>query len=217
MDGIATRKRALRRDIRSRLETLSGPELQEKSRRIAEHLLATPWWQRARWVFAYIAMPAEVETRDIIVRAYLDHKEVAIPRMEGDELVFYRYDGKVDGLLPNQFGILEPDPSWLVLDPCRLDGGGDENGRADTAGETAAGADRGALLVLAPGMAFDANRRRLGRGKGYYDRLLSAARCSGVDLAVVGLAYEEQLVDEIPVHDHDQPLDGVVTDRQVIR
>jgi len=191
-------------EIRSRLKALSGPELQEKSRRIAENLFATPWWGQARWVFAYIAMPAEVETRDIIVRAYRDRKRVAIPRMHGPQLVFYRYDGRTQDLLPNQFGILEPDPAWVVVDPCRL------------AEEPEAVPGTNRLLVLAPGMAFDRSRQRLGRGKGYYDRLLSAARCSGVGMAVVGLAYSEQLVDEIPVHDHDQPLDGVITDGEVI-
>ena len=204
LDNVAARKRELRREIRARLGALSGPELQEKSRRIAAHLFGTPWWQGSRWIFAYIAMPAEVETREIIVRAYRDGKQVAIPRMEGEQLVFYLYDGNTAGLLPNQFGILEPDPSWVAVDPCGL---------AENPGDGSTG---GTLLVLAPGMAFDRSRRRLGRGKGCYDRLLAAARCSGVELAVVGLAYSEQLVDEIPVHDHDQPLDGVVTDRQVI-
>jgi 5-formyltetrahydrofolate cyclo-ligase len=203
-DTTASRKAKLRKLIRSRLKTLSGPELQDKSRRIAENLLTTPWWEEAEWVFAYIAVPEEVETREIIVRAYRQQKQVAIPRMEGHKLTFYRYDGRTHELLPNQFGILEPDPRWVAVDPCRV-----AAERPDMPGGRP-------LLVLAPGVGFDRNRRRLGRGKGYYDRLLSAVRCADVRLSVVGVAYSEQLVDEIPVHDHDQPLDGVVTDREVI-
>ncbi|MBN1836478.1 MAG: 5-formyltetrahydrofolate cyclo-ligase, partial [Spirochaetales bacterium] len=187
MDSVAARKRELRKQIRDRLATLTGPELQEKSRRIAENLFSTSWWEQARWVFAYIAMPAEVETREIIVGAYRSRKQVAIPRMEGHHLAFYRYHGRTQDLLPHQFGVLEPDPGWEVVDPCRL------------AEESAANGGGCGLLVLAPGLGFDRHRRRLGRGKGYYDRLLSGTRCAGIEHAVVGLAYAEQLVDEIPV------------------
>jgi len=204
VETVASRKTQLRRDIRGRLKALSGPELLDKSREIAANLFATPWWEEAGWVFAYIAMPGEVETREIIVRAYREQKRVAIPRMQGDDLVFYGYDGKTRELLPNQFGVLEPDPRWMMVDPLRLDA------------EGAGPAGQGRLLILAPGLGFDRSRRRLGRGKGYYDRVLSSLRRAGGGFAVVGLAYSEQLVEEIPVHDHDQPLDGVVTDREVI-
>jgi 5-formyltetrahydrofolate cyclo-ligase len=204
VDNVASRKIEVRRSIRQRLKTLSGPELEDKSGRIAENLFATSWWEEAQWVFVYIAMPAEVETRAIIVRAYRDNKRVAIPRIEGDELVFYRYDGKTRELLPNQFGILEPDPRWVAVDPCRL------------VFERPASHGSRPLLILAPGMGFDRSRQRLGRGRGFYDRLLAAVRCAETGFSVVGLAYSEQLVEDIPVHDHDQPLDGIVTDREVI-
>jgi 5-formyltetrahydrofolate cyclo-ligase len=193
----------VRAQVRGRLDGFGGPELQEKSRRIAQNLFATGWWQEAQWVFAYIAMPVEVDTRDIIVRAYTDEKRVAIPRMEGEQIVFYRYHGRTQELLPNQFGILEPDPEWVAVDPCALpkDPTGTRPGRS--------------LLILAPGMAFDGACRRLGRGKGYYDRLLSSVRACRIGYSVVGLAFAEQLVAEVPVQAHDQPLDGVVTDREV--
>jgi 5-formyltetrahydrofolate cyclo-ligase len=204
LDEVFARKKEVRRVIRERLSGLGGLELQDKSERIARNLFATPWWAEARWVFAYIAMPAEVETRPIIVRAYQERKNVAVPRIEGDELVFYRYDGSTHELLPNQFGILEPDPGWAVVDPCRL------------VLDPPAPADSRPLLILAPGMSFDRGRNRLGRGKGFYDRLLATVRCAEVGFSVVGLAYAEQLVGDIPVHDHDERLDGVVTDREVI-
>jgi 5-formyltetrahydrofolate cyclo-ligase len=204
VDEIHSRKKEVRRVVRDRLNALSGPELQQKSERIARTLFGTPWWAEAQWVFAYIAMPSEVETRPIIVRAYRDRKHVAIPRIEGDELVFYRYDGSTHELLPNQFGILEPDPGWAVVDPCRL------------VLEWPEPAGSRPLLILAPGMSFDRSRNRLGRGKGFYDRLLAAVRCAPVGFSVVGLAYSEQLIGDIPVHDHDEQLDGVVTDLEVI-
>jgi len=73
-----------------------------------------------------------------------------------------------------------------------------------------------ALLILAPGLGFDRKRQRLGRGKGYYDRYLARVRSAGVAARVIGLAFTEQLVEVVPVGSHDQPLDGVVPDREVI-
>jgi 5-formyltetrahydrofolate cyclo-ligase len=196
LDDIAVRKQEVRREIRRNLAALSGPRLTRKSRSIARRLFTTSWWQESDWVFAYIAMAAEVETQPIIVQAYRERKQVAIPRMEGQVLAFYRYEGRTRELLPNQFGIYEPDPLWLLVDPPRLQGQ--------------------RLLVLVPGLGFDRERRRLGRGKGYYDRLLAGVRRAGVAVAAVGLAFSEQLVEQIPVSDHDQPLDGVITDEEII-
>lgn len=196
MDDIPVLKRELRRCIRSRIERLSAAQLRRKSRLIHERLYPAPWWQEASWIFAYIAMFGEVDTGPIVVRAYQEGKTVAIPRMEGEEIAFYRYEGRTRDLIPNQFGILEPDPQWIYVDPPRLDGG--------------------PLLILVPGVGFDCRLRRLGRGKGYYDRFLSLVRSSQVAARAVGLAFSEQLVEEVPVTPRDQPLDGLITDREII-
>jgi 5-formyltetrahydrofolate cyclo-ligase len=144
-------------------------------------------------------MGGEVDTRFIVARAYREQKQVAIPRMEGDDLAFYVYDGRTENLIPNQFGILEPDPTWKLIDPSV------PTGRR--------------LLVLAPGLAFDRRLHRLGKGKGFYDRFLQRLRAvhpAGRDSWAVGLAFGDQIVQRVPVSDHDQLLDGIVTDREVI-
>lgn len=196
---VVARKKKLRAEVRARLARLDGAQVQSKSRALAERLFASPWWSGADWVFIYIPMFGEVDTRYITARAYPEKKRVAIPRMESGDLAFYEYDGRSENLLPNQFGILEPDPSWLKVDPARL------SGRE--------------LLVLTPGLAFDRSGRRLGRGKGFYDRFLALVRAAagrGVCSRAVGLAFGEQLIDEVPVSAHDQLLDGIVTDLEVI-
>ena len=197
---IAGRKREVRAVVRARLAELDGPQIQSKSRRLSEQLFPTSWWSQGQWVFVYIPMPGEVDTRFIVARAYREGKQVAIPRMEGGDLAFYVYDGRTENLLPNQFGILEPDPTWKLVDPFV------PTGRR--------------LLVLTPGLAFDRCRRRLGRGKGFYDRFLNrlrAAHPAGSLSWAVGLCFDEQLVETVPVCDHDEPLEGIVTDREVIR
>jgi 5-formyltetrahydrofolate cyclo-ligase len=197
---IAARKKAVRAEVRARLSALDGHQVEGKSRSLARRLFDTSWWRDGQLVFAFIPMGGEVDTRYIVARAYKEEKQVAIPRMEGSELAFYLYDGRTENLLPNQFGILEPDPGWKLVDP-------------------SAPTDK-RLLILTPGLAFDRARRRLGRGKGFYDRFLGGVRRAhprGTASWAVGLAFGEQIVDRVPVSDHDELLEGIVTDREVIR
>jgi 5-formyltetrahydrofolate cyclo-ligase len=196
MQDLVARKAQLRKAIRGLLDGLEESEVAVRSRLVHERLFATSWWSRARWVFVYIAMTGEVDTTPIVSRAYREGRGVAIPRMEGAEITFYRYEGRTRGLIPNQFGILEPDPQWLPVDP--------------------RGLAVGPLLILAPGLAFDRDLRRIGRGKGYYDRFLARARAGVQECLVVGLALAEQVVKEVPIGPLDQRLDGLVTDREVI-
>jgi 5-formyltetrahydrofolate cyclo-ligase len=196
--AIKARKRAVREQVRARLARLDGPQIQRKSRALAGRLFATGWWAGADWVFVYIPIYGEVETRFIVERAYKERRKIAIPRIEGTDLAFYEYDGRTENLLPNQFGILEPDPIWRPVDPKTL---------------------AGRLLILTPGMAFDRCKRRLGRGKGFYDRFLTLARSGrpgGTPCWAVGLAFDEQLIAEVPISAHDQLLDAVVTDREIV-
>ncbi len=196
MQDLVARKALLRRSIRSLLDGLEESEVQIRSRPVQERLFASQWWRRARWVFVYIAMAEEVDTGPIVTRAYREGRQVAIPRIEGEEITFYRYEGRTRGLVPNQFGILEPDPQWLPVEPRDL--------------------AEGPLLILAPGLAFDRSLRRIGRGKGYYDRFLARARSGPQECLAVGLTLAEQVVAEVPVGPLDQLLDGLVTDREII-
>jgi 5-formyltetrahydrofolate cyclo-ligase len=199
-NDVGAKKKALRTEVRARLAALDGPQIEGKSQLLADFLFETSWWTAAEWLFVYIPMGGEVDTRLIVSRAYRDRKQVAIPRMEGDDLAFYFYDGQTENLLPNQFGILEPDPAWKLVDPSVPTGK--------------------RLLVLTPGLAFDRQGRRLGRGKGFYDRFLRGLRTAhpaGSDSWAVGLAFHEQLVDRVPVDAHDELLEGIVTDREVVR
>jgi 5-formyltetrahydrofolate cyclo-ligase len=196
MLDLVARKAQLRKQIRCLLDGLEESEVAARSRLVHERLFATPWWGEARWVFVYIAMSVEVDTAPIVARAYLEGRQVAIPRMEGEQIAFYRYEGRTRRLIPNQFGILEPDPQWVPVDP--------------------QGLAEGPLLVLVPGLAFDRGLRRIGRGKGYYDRFLARARCGPRPCLAVGLALAEQVVEEVPAGLLDQRLDGLVTDRELL-
>lgn len=184
------RKMAVRRRALAARQDLPGKI--ERSERVAQRLFAMPEFRAARTVLAYMATAAEVETRGIIQRAWEAGKRVAVPYCAGDELRLC-WLASFDQLLPGTLGILEPK---LEL---RTDDG---NGASPLDIE----------LALVPGVAFDRRGGRVGFGKGYYDRLLvrlnPAAR-------TVGLAFECQLFESVPLVPHDVVLQTIITEANV--
>ena len=136
----------------------------------------------------YVSMPSELATAPGIEAALADGKCVAVPWCDGDELGLWRLEA-VGELEPGTWGIPEPPP--------------------DRRGEAARQVTAEALdLVVVPGLAFDRLGRRLGRGRGYYDRLL--ARSSAVR---AGLCFDAQVFPEVPAGPHDAVMDWLVTER----
>ena len=72
-------------------------------------------------------------------------------------------------------------------------------------------------ILLVPLLAFDAGCRRLGYGGGFYDRTIASLRARNPGTRAVGLAYQEQLVDQLPIGSHDEPLDAVLTPGRLFR
>ena len=112
-------------------------------------------------------------------------KSIYLPRVSGDDLEIVPYNGPQSLDDNNKFHIGEP--VGEPVDPSCLE------------------------LIIVPAVALDANRNRLGRGKGFYDRLLGSTDCP-----TIGVVCDFQLVDEVPVEPHDRPLDCVVTSDTVI-
>ncbi len=109
--------------------------------------------------------------------------DIHLPRVDGERLVFSAVSHGTT--VSGRFGILEPEPGAPETDPCRLD------------------------FILVPGLAFTREGGRLGRGGGYYDRwLCSLARRA----PAVGVAFDCQIVPELPVEEHDVILDAVLTE-----
>jgi 5-formyltetrahydrofolate cyclo-ligase len=177
------------------LRGISGSELTERSGRIAERLVGTREWTDARAILCFLSMPNEVETAAIVEAARAAGKTVGVPRIEDGEISF-RILPPEGGVLPrDNWGIPVPDPSWPALDLARA----------------------GRVLVVTPGLAFDLRCRRLGRGGGYYDGFLRKVRGRGSpSVRALGVCLSEQIVPEVPTDDHDEELDGVVTDRELI-
>lgn len=130
-------------------------------------------------VLLYCSIPGEIETLPFI-RKWSSSKTIALPRVRGEILEVREY--RPDCLAEGYRGILEPSDDAPLVDMSEIG------------------------FAVIPGVAFDRQGHRLGRGKGYYDRLLPSLRCSKA-----GVAFEHQIVAEVPVEAHDISMDMVIT------
>lgn len=159
-------------------ETLENvPDRLLRSVQLWSDLAQTTEYQSAQRVMAFVSIRTEVDTTGLLARIEKDHKTLLLPRTEGTGIVAVE-DAK--GWTTGAFGIKEP--LGPPVDPQSID------------------------LVIVPGLAFTPDGKRLGRGKGHYDRFLLE-----VSAPTIGVGFNEQLVDELPVDDHDVVLDRVMT------
>lgn len=188
-------KAQLRLSINALLAGIDPGLIANASTAIAARLSAAEPWKRSRLVLCFLSMPGELSTAPIIAAARADGKTVAVPRIEGSSIEFRLLSGEPSDLPRDRWGIPVPDPSWAAAD-------------------MAAGAP---VLVVTPGLAFDRNGDRLGRGGGYYDGFLRMARRRpGLSLAAIGVCLSAQLVAEAPHDERDEKVDGVATESELI-
>ena len=180
----ALQKRVLRRELRRVLRSISPEVRQVASRRAWLLLSAQTAWQQARTVFLYWSQSSELDTRPMIESALQAHKTLALPRFNPAAGLYEPVQVRdlAADLRPGLLGILEPQAHCPPVDAIRLD------------------------FSLVPGLGFALNGRRLGRGKGYYDRML--ARVGGLKC---GVAFDEQVVEGIPREPHDVCVDCLLT------
>jgi 5-formyltetrahydrofolate cyclo-ligase len=182
-------KGQLRALMRSRRRQLDPAWKAAASQAIVSRLEALPVFQQAQTIHAYVAWRNEVDTHDLIRHLLQKGRRVAVPKVEQatGQLQHY-FIADFSELQEGAFGILEPPP-----DPGRL------------------AAPYQFELVLVPGLAFDRAGNRLGMGKGHYDRFLAQVRAPKI-----ALAYDFQLVEKLPIEAHDQRVNMVVTEKNVI-
>jgi len=190
MDTPAER-RALRREMRRRRRSLSGPERRAAARALSDRLARTHWFLSSRTIAVYLSHDGEHDLPLPVVRAWAMGKRTYLPRLFGPRLWFLPFHAR-SVLAGNRFSIPEPvEPPRRRIRPLFLD------------------------LVLFPLVAFDGRGNRLGMGAGYYDRTFEAVRRRRAwpGPKRIGVAYEIQRVDSLPTADWDVHLDAIVTDR----
>jgi 5-formyltetrahydrofolate cyclo-ligase len=178
------RKAELRREIRGRLKALTVEERETGSAAIRQRLEEQPAWKSARAILAYVPMAQEPDLWPSLVQAWDAGRQIALLRHspETDHYIPCLVRDRDRDLQAGQFGILEPKAHCPIFDLMRLD------------------------LVLVPGIGFTLNGGRLGRGKGYYDRLLA-----GVPALKCGVAFDCQIESEFPLEPHDIQLNCILT------
>lgn len=179
-------KKELRRWIKTLKAQYSLEQKKCMSQEVWGQLEKQPLFQNARVVLLYWSMDDEVYTHDYVLE-WAASKKVLLPCVKGDMLELREFRG-MDSLRPGEgFGIPEP-VGELFTDYAAID------------------------VIVVPGVAFDMKANRLGRGRGYYDRILKQARSA----VKIGICFDFQLLQDVPVDSLDVPMDLVVSASRVI-
>jgi len=172
--------------------------LELQSRRLCDLVMRHPRWKAARTVLLYHSLPDEVNTLMLLEHAVREDKTVLLPVVVGDELELRPYCqpqigarppfGVGDNLQRGAFGIMEPvQEGEPITDYASVD------------------------LVIVPGMAFDNEGHRLGRGKGFYDKLFATFAKVDAQPYKMGLCYDFQFVECVPNEQHDVKMEEVIS------
>ena len=168
----------LRAHIKALKKQHTKEQLQEQSEAILGKLEQHSAFIRAERVMLYSALPDEVQTQAFLEKWHL-RKILILPTVVGDDIIPVEY-GKDTTFAVGDFNIMEPQNEPYT---------GDFD------------------LIVVPGVAFDRDGNRLGRGRGYYDRFLS----QHLDVRRIGICFDFQLVDEVPAEPFDIRMDEVLT------
>lgn len=175
-------KKELRKEIRNRKRQFTAQQLHELSFAVIQRLLNHPRLKEAHTILLYHSLPDEVDTHTIIDSLILNGKTILLPRVTGDSTMELRRYTSPRDLTLGAYGIMEPTGD-VFTDYQSVD------------------------LAVIPGMAFDPLGNRMGRGKGYYDRLLPSLKRA----YKIGVCFPFQMMESIPHDEHDVRMDDVVT------
>jgi 5-formyltetrahydrofolate cyclo-ligase len=184
-------KAALRRELREKIAAMTPQQRHIKSLAACTLLAGAPEFAQARVVMLYLSTPEEVDTAPLALRCWQAGKSVVVPKVSWDQrrMLPVEITSLQTGITSTGPGIREP----IAGKPIPLD-------LID--------------LAIVPGLGFSVTGHRIGRGMGFYDRFLAQSEFVGRSC---GLAFEEQIVEALPVLDHDIPLSMLVTDSGIRR
>ncbi len=183
-------KSQLRHELQNCLLEMDEKQRVEKSHKACQNLVSTKEFQEASAVMMYLSLPHEVDTSEAILHAWQLGKIVAVPKISWQQrhMIPVQINSLETGFSTEVSGLRNP-VTGVPIPFEEID------------------------LVVAPALGFDREGHRLGRGGSYYDRLFSnkqlrASRC--------GFAFNEQVVDSIPITECDEPVDILVTDEEIL-
>lgn len=177
------RKQQIRAKLKQKRELLTKEQVTEASQRICEKLLCSIQKEQPEVVYFYYPLGKEVNLLPLAEKLLEEGRKIAFPRTSGETMDFYPVRSLTD-FVEGNFHIMEP------------------VGKIPLTEEEP--------LVLVPGLGFDRKGRRLGYGKGYYDRYFARFP----SCRKIGASYWSQIVEELPCGEHDVAMDEVVTEQE---
>lgn len=198
-------KKEIRKEILSLRDAVLPEERRAGNKKIKEYMMQLPCYRNADVILAYVSYRSEVDTMDLIRQAFMDGKQVFAPKVAGNEMEFWHLSSP-DALQRGYQGILEPVEMLSYPAYCMAKKNGGQKISA---------------LMWMPGAVFDRICHRIGYGKGFYDRYLDrlynkfdVMQCGKEDsaLTTVALAYECQVLEQIPSEPHDYRPDYILTE-----
>lgn len=184
MSDIFSQKKAFRKKVVAAKKSFSAEELSFFSEEAVSTLELTEVFQTAKIILAYHSLPDEVCTHNLL-KKYHKEKTFLLPVVQGDDLILKTYCADED-MPVSSYGIQEP-CGEIFSDYNKID------------------------MVLVPGVAFDRKLNRMGRGKGFYDRLLPKIKSPKV-----GIGFDFQLFDAIPAAEMDIKMNMIVCENEIV-
>ncbi|NLM06414.1 MAG: 5-formyltetrahydrofolate cyclo-ligase [Tissierellia bacterium] len=183
-------KKTIREKILTERDTLNATKIHAFSANITKFLLASNEYKTAKNIFIFINFGSEVITKDIILDAFKENKTVAIPfTYNKPRKMIASKISSLDELVEGKYGILSVDENKIIEVPKEeID------------------------LVIVPSVAFDREGYRVGYGGGYYDRFLEDIP----KVKKIGIAFDLQIVNEVPRESFDISVDKVITEKEII-
>ncbi|MDP9291114.1 MAG: 5-formyltetrahydrofolate cyclo-ligase [Verrucomicrobiota bacterium] len=181
-------KGEIRIAVREKIAAFTSVAAAEKSTAIRRHIIRDPAWKSANVVALFASQSSEADLDPLW--SDIGGKRVAYPRVSGDSIQFIEVSA-VHDLKVARWNLREPDASQIRrISPLEID------------------------LILVPGTAFTAKGERLGRGGGFYDRLLAHPEFPAKK---IGVCFDVQIFPEIPIEPHDRAVDHVITESGIVR
>ena len=180
---ISEQKSLIREELLTQLRQLSAGERAGLSEQLRSHLTSSPLWNQARKILIFHPLRSEPDLAPLLDQP---GRDLLLPRVTEHGLDAHRYLG-TDSLRRSPFGMLEPDPERAPVTPiAEID------------------------LAIVPALAFDvATRIRLGRGGGFYDRLLAT---TDFRATTIGIGFGFQMRSSLPAEPHDRPVDRLLNE-----
>ena len=192
MEDIKEKKREIRNNMAFQLNACSESEFQKKNREIEDRLFEFANFLEAKITLFYIDQESQVATKNMIKRSCQYNKIVALPAFDTQtrEMKLLKVDNLGKDLVPGSRGLLEPNPDRCKIIPIDF-----------------------IDIAIIPGVAFDEKGGRLGTGEGYYERLIPRLP---ITTRKVSLAFERQLVQQVPMESNDRFVDIIITEDRII-